>query len=49
MGIEEGWNQIVTYDPADVIRFLMGFPEAHVAEWGLPGPASNTDPEMIGP
>ena len=42
-------RQIVTYDPEDVIRFLIQYPEAHVAQWELYDPTSSVDAEMIGP
>jgi len=33
------WAQIVTYDAADVLRFLLQYPSAHVAQWELPDPS----------
>ena len=44
---EEGsWYQLVTYDPADVVRFITSHPEAHVAEWLLDG---DDEWDMVGP
>ena len=43
------WEQLVTYDAADVIHFQMQFPDCHVAEWELPDKPGGGAPEMVGP